>query len=79
MLDDVCIVDIYPAREQPIPGVTSALIYDNLKPGIKRQMCSKNEILDVVRQGGFDVLVTLGAGDIEDYVSQITEILQPLS
>ena len=79
LLDDVCIVDIYPAREQPIPGVTSALIYDNLKPGIKRQMCGKDEILDVVRQGGFDVLVTLGAGDIEDYVQQITEILRPLS
>ena len=79
LLDDVCIVDIYPAREQPIPGVTSALIYDNLKSGIKRQMCSKEGILDVVRQGGFDVLVTLGAGDIENYVPQITEILQPLS
>ena len=79
LLDDVCIVDIYPAREEPIPGVTSALIYDNLKPGIKRQMCRKGEILDVVRQGGFDVLVTLGAGDIEDYVQQITEILRPLS
>ena len=79
LLDDVCIVDIYPAREEPIPGVTSALIYDNLKPGIKRQMCKKGEILDVVRQGGFDVLVTLGAGDIEDYVQQITEILRPLS
>ena len=79
LLDDVCIVDIYPAREEPIPGVTSALIYDNLKPGIKRQMCRKDEILDVVRQGGFDVLVTLGAGDIEDYVQQITEILRPLS
>lgn len=79
LVDDVCIVDIYPARELPISGVTSALIYDNLKPGIKRQMCSKEEILDVVRQGGFDVLVTLGAGDIENYVPQITEILQPLS
>ena len=79
LVDDVCIVDIYPAREQPIPGVTSALIYDNLKPGVKRQMCSKEEVLDVVRQGGFDVLVTLGAGDIENYASQITEILQPLS
>ena len=79
LADDVCIVDIYPAREQPIPGVTSALIYDNLRPGIKRQMCGKDGILDVVRQGGFDVLVTLGAGDIEDYASQITEILQPLS
>jgi len=79
LVDDVCIVDIYPARELPIPGVTSALIYDNLRPGIKRQMCRKDEVLDVVRQGGFDVLVTLGAGDIENYASQITEILQPLS
>ena len=79
LVDDVCIVDIYPAREEPIPGVTSALIYDNLKPGIKRQMCRKEDVLDVVRQGGFDVLVTLGAGDIENYASQITEILQPLS
>ena len=79
LLDDVCIVDIYPAREEPIPGVTSALIYDNLRPGIRRQMCTKDGILDVVRQGGFDVLVTLGAGDIEDYVQQITDILRPLS
>lgn len=74
-LDDVAIVDIYPAREQPIPGVTSQLIYDNLRPGIKKQLCHKDEICDVVRQGGFDVLVTLGAGDIENYADQITDIL----
>lgn len=79
LLDDVCVVDIYPARELPIPGVTSRLIYDNLRPGIRRQMCSKNEILDVVRQGGFDVLVTLGAGDIEDYADEITKQLEPFS
>ena len=79
LADDVCVVDIYPAREQPIPGVTSALIFDNLRPGVRKQMCHKEEIPDVVRQGGFDVLVTLGAGDIENYASQITEILQPLS
>ena len=79
LLDDVCIMDIYPAREEPIPGVTSALIYENLRPGIRRQMCSKADVLDVVRQGGFDVLVTLGAGDIENFAPQITEILQPLS
>ena len=79
LADDVCVVDIYPAREQPIPGVTSALIFNNLRPGIRKQMCHKDEIPDVVRQGGFDVLVTLGAGDIENYASQITEILQPLS
>ncbi len=76
LVDDVCVVDIYPAREEPIPGVTSALIYDNLRPGIKRQMCRKEEVPDVVRQGGFDVLVTLGAGDLENYVPQITEILK---
>lgn len=75
LLDDVAIVDIYPAREQPIPGVTSRLIYDNLRQGIKKQLCSKDEICDIVRQGGFDVLVTLGAGDIENYADQITDIL----
>jgi UDP-N-acetylmuramate--alanine ligase len=42
-------------------------------------MCKKEEICDVVRQGGFDVLITLGAGDIENYADQITEILKPLS
>lgn len=75
LLDDVAIVDIYPARELPIPGVTSALIYDNLTSE-KREMISKDQILDTVRRGGFDVLITLGAGDIEDYAGQITEILE---
>lgn len=76
LLDDVAIVDIYPAREAPIPGVTSALIYDNLRPEMKRQMCTKDEVMDVVRQGGYDVLVTLGAGDIENFATQITAELQ---
>ncbi len=75
LLDDVAIVDIYPAREKPIPGVTSAIIYDNLTCA-KREMISKNEIIDTVRNGGFDVLVTLGAGDIEDYAEEITKVLQ---
>lgn len=76
LLDDVAIVDIYPAREEPIPGVTSDLIYDNLKPGIHKQKCHKEEILDIVRQGGYDVLVTLGAGDIENYAEEIANILK---
>lgn len=74
LLDDVAVVDIYPARELPIPGVSSALIYDNLTC-THREMITKNEILDVVRRGGYDVLITLGAGDIEDYSEQITQIL----
>ena len=76
LLDDVAIVDIYPAREAPIPGVTSALIYDNLRPGIHKQMCSKDEILDVVKAGGYDVLVTLGAGDIDNYADRIADLLK---
>lgn len=79
LLDDVTIVDIYPARELPIPGVTSELIYNNLRDGIKRQMCKKEEICDIVRQGGFDVLITLGAGNIEDYSEEIANILRPLA
>ncbi len=75
LVDDVCIMDIYPARELPIPGVSSRLIYDNLRPGIRREMCSKEQLLDIVRRKDFDVLVTLGAGDIDNYAQQITEIL----
>lgn len=75
LLDDVAIVDIYPAREKPIPGVTSQLIYDRLTSQ-KRQMIGKGQILDTVAQGGFDVLVTLGAGDIEDFSEKIKEMLE---
>lgn len=75
LLDDVVLLDIYPAREEPIPGVTSQLIYDNLQPGISKHMCQKQDILDYVKAKDFDVLVTLGAGDIENYAEEITEIL----
>ena len=73
------VMDIYPAREQPIPGVSNKLIYDNLRSGIKKDMCSKEDVLEVVKRGGFDVLVTLGAGDIENYAEKITNILKPLA
>ncbi len=76
LLDEVFICDIYPAREEPIEGVTSKLIYDNLRCGIKRHLIRKEEILECVRKGDFDVLMSLGAGDIETYVPQITEILK---
>ncbi len=79
LLDDVVIVDIYPAREAPIPGVSNALIYDNLRKGIRRRMCHKDEICDIVREGGFDVLITLGAGDIDNYATEIENILKPLT
>ena len=75
LLDDVVLLDIYPAREEPIPGVTSRLIYDNLRTGINKHMCHKEDILDCIKAKDFDVLVTLGAGDIENYAEAITNIL----
>lgn len=75
LLDEVILTDIYPAREKPIPGVTSRLIYDNLKPGVKKRMCKSEEVVDIVRNEDFDVLVLLGAGDIDKYVPEIVDIL----
>jgi UDP-N-acetylmuramate--alanine ligase len=68
LLDEVILVDIYPAREEPIPGVTSKLIYDNLRPGIKKRMCHKEEIPGIISNGHFEVLIALGAGDIDNYI-----------
>ena len=75
LLDEVILCDIYPAREQPIPGVTSRLIYDNLAPGVEKSMIHKEEVLDLVRSRDFDVLIVLGAGDLDNYVPQIAQIL----
>lgn len=75
-LDEVVLCDIYPAREKPIPGVTSKLIYDNLAEGVGKKMIHKEDVLDFVRTNDFDVLIVLGAGDLDNYVPQITEILK---
>ena len=76
LLDEVILCDIYPAREQPIPGVTSKLIYDNLRPDMERSMISLDEVLPLVKSRDFDVLVVLGAGDLDNLVPQITKILE---
>lgn len=75
LLDEVILIDIYPAREQPIPGVTSRLIYDNLRPGIEKSMCKKEEIAEILKKKKIEVLITLGAGDIDNYVPAICETL----
>ena len=78
LFDEVWLLEIYPAREQPIPGVTSNLLADNMKPGVCKGIISRSQVLDTVRSVKDDVqvLVTLGAGDLEDYVDSITEILK---
>ncbi len=76
LLDEVILCDIYPAREKPIPGVTSQLIYDNLREGIEKSMIHKEDVIDLVKSRTFDVLIILGAGDLDNYMPQITEILR---
>lgn len=76
MFDEVILTEIYPAREQPIPGVTSELIYDNLRPGIEKQMIKKDDVLNFVKSRDFDVLEILGAGNLDDYVPQIAKLIE---
>lgn len=76
LLDEVILTDIYPAREQPIEGVSSQLIYDNLRPDMEKSICKKEDILSVLKEKKIEVLITLGAGDIDNYVPAICEILE---
>lgn len=75
-LDEVILCDIYPAREQPIPGVTSKLIYDNLAEGVEKSMVKTDEVLNLVKSRDFDILVILGAGDLDNQVPKIAKILE---
>lgn len=75
-LDQVVLTEIYPAREEPIPGVTSELIYDNLREGVEKEMINKADVLDFVEKNDFDVLVVLGAGDLDNDVPEIEKILR---
>lgn len=75
LLDEVILTDIYPAREKPIPGVTSRLIYDKLRPGVEKTMCKKEDILNILKDKNIEVLIVLGAGDIDNYVPAISQLL----
>lgn len=76
LLDRVVLTEIYPAREQPIEGVTSRLIYDNLSEGVEKVMIRKADVLQYVRENDFEVLVVLGAGDLDNQVPEIEKILK---
>lgn len=76
LLDEVILLDIYPARELPIEGVTSKLIYDNLRPGIEKTMCHKEDLIELLKTKNIEVLITLGAGDVDNYVTPIYELLK---
>ena len=76
LLDEVILTDIYPARERPIPGVSSRLIYDHLRPGIEKCLCRKEDVLNLLENKPIEVLIVLGAGDLDNYVPEITHLLE---
>lgn len=69
--DDVILLDIYPARELPMEGVTSQLIFDAVD-GPAKIMITKEQLPATIRERGFEVLLTAGAGDICDFLDRIT-------
>jgi UDP-N-acetylmuramate--alanine ligase len=77
LLDELILLDIYPAREEPIEGVTSQIIFD--KVTIKNKtLCKKSELLELMKDKRPEVLVTLGAGDIDTLLPDIEKIVRRL-
>ena len=75
MLDTLILLDIYPAREEPIEGVTSKMIFDKVTIADKC-LCSREEVINILKNKKSDVLLTLGAGDIDRLVAPIEKMLK---
>ena len=73
-LDKLILLDIYPAREEPIPGVTSEIIFRDVTTPDK-VLIRREELMDYLAKEDVDVLVTLGAGNIDRYIEPITGLL----
>ncbi len=73
-LDRLILLDIYPAREKPIVGISAKLILDqtDLKNKI---LCSKTELIRIIENENVEVLITMGAGDIDQLVDPIRKVL----
>ena len=78
MLNTLILLDIYPAREEPISGITSEIIFNKVSTADK-VLCQKENVIDELRKRACDVVLTLGAGDIDQLVNPITEYLKQLN
>lgn len=74
-VDKLILLDIYPAREEPIPGVTSEIIFDKVTAP-EKVMLHKEELMGYLGKEPVDVLITFGAGNIADFIAPITELLE---
>lgn len=72
--DEVLLMDIYPAREEPIPGVTSDMLFANITSPVKIR-CGKKDVLQKLEDLNVEIVATVGAGDIDTFVKPIKEML----
>ncbi|MCK5169541.1 MAG: UDP-N-acetylmuramate--L-alanine ligase, partial [Bacteroidales bacterium] len=73
LLDEIILMDIYPAREEPILGVTSEIIFNKIK-NQNKTLCTKAELLKILKNRKPEVLMTLGAGDIDEFIEPIKKL-----
>ncbi|MGE0568455.1 MAG: UDP-N-acetylmuramate--L-alanine ligase, partial [Bacteroidia bacterium] len=76
MLDEILLLDIYPAREEPIEGINSNLLINLMNSARNAKVVTKDELLNLVRKESFEVILTMGAGDIDRLIEPIEEILR---
>ena len=74
-VDKLILLDIYPAREEPIPGVTSEIIYDKVTAP-EKVLLKKEELMGYLEKEPVDVLVTFGAGNIDRFIEPIEDMLK---
>ena len=74
-MDKLILLDIYPAREEPIPGVTSDMIFKDVTAP-EKVLIKKEELMELLAEEPLDVLVTFGAGNIDRYIEPITKLLE---
>lgn len=73
LLDEIILLDIYPAREKPIPGITSEIIFNKIK-NQNKTLCAKDDLLNILKNKKPEVLMTLGAGNIDELIEPIKEL-----
>jgi UDP-N-acetylmuramate--alanine ligase len=76
LMDDVILLDIYPAREEPLEGVTSEMIFRRLNNKGQRILCKSDELFDIIKKIVPEVLLSMGAGDIEMLVEPLRKSLE---
>ncbi len=75
LLDEAVLVPIYPAREEPIAGVSSELIFNKMESTAKH-LVEKNAVTDLIKNQKTEVVITMGAGDIDGIAGEIIEVLK---